>query len=256
MEFNKHFMVVSYSDVRNKGGDFKKLIVKFVLVELNGRFDVAVMNLNVIQERCNLCKASQIYNEIKHYLCEFISEGFLKVDLGLEEIMNLKPSDIFYYSLNFEMLPKSEYVKFDDVAFDRLVHNSTNKKKDQLLKTYLYIKSFYRNLEWDDGEDGAVDRRIQEMQNPAKFALFKSVNAMAKEIGFNKKTIISHLQTLCDMKMIAKYDLGNYVDAVTGEIKTCPRLYVPNYEWTNHYTMEFVAYAKRKLAEVVQLAEN
>lgn len=170
-----------------------------------------------IADITNLCgyKCSNRHNgnfpcQVRYWLNRYIHDDLIVQIRGkppnkadIKEHLVFELTDKFY---------SQKFVMLTDEEFETLIHIKCRVPKYSLLRCFLYVKSFmFKNT---DTGTGMV------------CAFFQNIDAVVQELNINRKQIDKCLELLIEHNLIEKYEVGSYLNKITGSIQNVPNIYV------------------------------
>lgn len=168
-------------------------------------------------------KSNEIYYQDLKYIIEQNKSGHFDIST-IKAIRKINLTDRIILYLGEIVIDDEKYTKLSFDDYD-IITSSDYKRKDNLLITYLYIKSHFFERKQSKDDNGNITREEETLRdNPVGYAI--DYEKIAKDIGIAKNTVINAIDYLCNLKLLYVYKTGGYKND-KGKIQNAPNIYTP-----------------------------
>lgn len=118
---------------------------------------------------------------------------------------------------SFEFFPCSDYISLPASSFDKIVKIKTSIKREVLLNTYLYVKSFI------------YDYQPNSDDTYTPYGFYGNLLLACDELGYTRKTVDACMDLFVICGIFKCYLTGSY-KKINGTVANAPNIYVLNDE--------------------------
>lgn len=166
-------------------------------------------------------KTNDLFYQDLKYIISQNKSGHLNIrSKSIIKQVNLTDRIILYLG---EIIIDDE--KYTKLLFDEydIITSSSYKRKDNLLLTYLYLKShFFERKHIKDKNGNIIGEEGNPKDNPVGYAIdYKNIS---KDTNLAINTVISAIDYLCNLKLLYVHKTGGYKNH-EGKIKNAPNIY-------------------------------
>ena len=199
--------------------DCKEVMIRFCLDRHRTQEDETYTSLQDICEDCNYTidrHKGNFLDYVKKTLLSFIQQGLILQCRG-NPPDKASINERLGFVLSDEFSPCSDYISLPASSFDKIVKIKTSIKREVLLNTYLYVKSFI--YDYQPNSDNAY----------TPYGFYGNLLLACDELGYTRKTIDACMDLFVSCGIFKCHLTGSYKKA-NGTVANAPNIYVLNDE--------------------------
>lgn len=199
--------------------DSREIMIRFCLDRHRTMEDETYVSLQQICQDCN-----HIIDRHKGRFLDFVKNTLLSL---IEQKLIIQcrgdtpdkagTKEMLGFILNDDFSPCSNYISLSADAFDKIVKIKTSIKRETLLNTYLYVKSFI------------YDYQPNSDDTYTPYGFYGNLLLACDELGYTRKTVDACMDLFVSCGIFKRHLTGSY-KKTNGTVANAPNIYVLNDE--------------------------